>query len=109
MGFPGEVTLDQGSRLQRSKFRRMLSTTSIKRKNAGIESYKAFGETERYQVYLRNIFEQVRLDRPNFSDAIALQLSLKECNVTIGSKGLMPTVLIFSVMPRLAVHSQELS
>lgn len=108
VGYPDKVLLDQGSQFQSNEFASLLLAAGIDRKDAGVESHNSLGETERYHAYLRHIFEKARAEHPNLSTEVILQLATKACNDTAGPSGLVPTLLVFGVMPRLPIHPKEL-
>lgn len=73
-----------------------------------MESHNSLREVERYHAFPRNIYERVRYEHPGQDDETVLQLATKVCNDTARSSGLVPTLLVFVVMPRIFVNSREL-
>ena len=80
----------------------------IKHKSSGVQSYNSLGVSERYHSFLRQIYRKVRDAKPSISPQNALMLAVKAMNDSAGPQGLVPTVLILGVMPRIPVVPSEL-
>lgn len=63
---------------------------------------------ERYHSFLRRIFIKVKTVTSNLSAKQALPLSIKAINDTAGPNGLIPTHLVFGVMPQIPIKSHNL-
>jgi hypothetical protein len=55
---------------------------------------------ERYHDPLRRIHRKVRPEFPTTTEHLALSLSNKAMNDTVGPEGLVPTLLVFGIIPR---------
>lgn len=104
LGYPDEVIIDQDPQFQSKQFHSLIAAADISRRDAGVEIHNALGETERYHAYLQNIFERIKSENPTIDRNTILQLSVKSCNDTAGPSGLVPTFLVFGVVPRMPVH-----
>lgn len=100
--------LDKSKEFQSSEFCSLLNTANVQRKDAGVESHSSLGETERYHPYLRHVSENVCIQHPEMSDKVTLQLASKACNDTAGPQDIVPTLLVFGVLPRMPLHPKEL-
>jgi hypothetical protein len=67
-----------------------------------IESHNSLTVGERYHESLRRIYRKVRHDFPTITEALALSLSNKAMNDTIGPEGLVSTLLVFGIISRLS-------
>lgn len=73
-----------------------------------MESHNDLGNGERYHAYLRNVYTKIRDDVPQLEKADVLQLVIKDVNDTAGPAGLVPTLLVFGVLPRLPIYPKDL-
>lgn len=75
---------------------------------SGVKSYNAIDVGERYHAFLQKIYPRVCKDSPNHFEEQLLSLRVKTCNHTQGKNGLIPTLLVFGVLPRqpLLPHTQ---
>lgn len=71
------------------------------------ESKNVFGEKEKYHAYLRSIFEKGQRARPPIEDEVVLQLATKAFNDIHGSAGLVLTLLVFFIIPKLPLCLRE--
>eukprot|EP00170_Pyropia_yezoensis_P001808 contig_7710_g1812 len=71
--------------------------------NAGVESHNALKSGKRYHEYLRNIHRRIRSEHGGLSQESALILACHAMNSTAGTDGLIPTLLVFGVIPRMPV------
>lgn len=108
VGYPDNMVLDQSPQLQVSEFQSSLFAAGIKVFDAGVESHNALGEVERYHEYFQNIFTRVRLNQLQMNKKIALSLADKACNNTEGPSGMVITLLVFEIVPRMPAHQEEL-
>lgn len=104
IGFPDMIAVDQGPQFISAEWRNLTQAAGIKVKQSGIEHHNAIGTGERYHAYLRRIYNKVRMESPSLSSRMALSLSVKATNDTAGPSGLVPSLLVFGVMPRLPVR-----
>lgn len=108
LGFPDCVALDQGPQFQSQEFLSLLSSAGIVVHPSGIESHNALGNGERYHAYLRKVYTKIRDEVPNLKKEDALRLAIKAFNDTAGPHGLVPTLPVFGVLPRLPIHPRDL-
>lgn len=81
------------------------SSAGIEVQLYGIQSHKAIGVDERYHAPLRRIFLRICEDVPDINHHIPLQLSAKAMNDKMGLEGLVPSLLVFGILPRFNPHS----
>lgn len=101
VGFPEILALDQDAQFCSDEQCSLAQGSGISLHHSGVERHNAIGNGERYHSYLRRVFHKVQSNTPNLSDEIALTLAVKACNDTAGPKGLVPTLLLFSVLLRV--------
>lgn len=108
IGFPDCVQVDQGPQFKSHEFRSMLSSAGILVQPSGVESHNALGNGERYHAYLRQVFKKIRDEVTSLDKHDTLRLAIKAVNDTAGPNGLVPTLLVFGVLPRLPIHPRDL-
>lgn len=75
---------------------------------SGIESHNALGSGERFDSYPRQIYRRVRADLPTLPAEHALSLAVSAMNKTVGPAGLVPTLLVLGVVPRISICPVDL-
>jgi hypothetical protein len=100
IGMPDVVTTDRGTQFTLRDFELALSYQGVKQQYTGVESHHSLGANERAHAVLRRIYLKTRHDHPNISQELALAYSQKAINETIGTDGLVPTLLVYGSMPR---------
>lgn len=108
IGYPDEVSTDQGPQFRATEWKNLLQAAGIKENSSGVESHNALGVGERYHAYLRRVYNKVRAENPTLTTNNALQLAVKATNDTAGPSGLVPTLLVFGVLPRLPLLPKDL-
>lgn len=107
-GYPKCVSLDQGPLLQIHESKSLRRSAGLTTQQSVVESHNYWGSGERYHAYLRNVYTKVGDDFRQFTKNDVLILVVKAFNDTAGPSGLVPTLLIFGVCPRLHVHPNDL-
>lgn len=107
-GHPDAMHTDQGPQLTSAKWRALLQAVGTKHIESGIESHNALGSGERYHAFLRQIYRRVRADHPTLAAEHALSLAVSAMNNTAGPAGLVPTLLVFGIVPRTAISPVDL-
>lgn len=108
IGFSDIIATDQGPQFKSSRWKSLLLTAGIKHKPSGVQSHNAIGVGERYHSFLRQIYRKVRCEHPNVENQYALTLAVKAMNDSAGPHGLVPTLLVFGVMPRIPIAPADL-
>ena len=55
----------------------------------------------------RTTWLKIKERHPRINDDLALALAAKAMNDTVGPEGLVPTLLVFGVVPKIPVGSEE--
>lgn len=108
VGHPDVITCDQGSVFTSHKWDNLLRTADISKQISGVEHHNALGVGERYHAYLRRVYDKVRLEDPSLDRELSLAIANKAVNDTAGPRGLVPTLLVFGISPRLPISPKEL-
>ena len=108
IGHALEIHADQGPQFRSKRFVSNANTSGVKLRLSGVESHNSLGVGERYHHYLRRIFTKVQDEHPRLSPGDVLTLATRAMNDTAGPKGRVPTLLVFGVMPRIPIQSDNL-
>ena len=107
-GHPVELHVDSGPQFVSNRFRNLCQLAGISLKISGVESHNSIGVGERYHSFLRRIYQKVIREHPNINNDAALEIAVRVLNDTAGPNGLVPTLLVFGVMPRMPIRPMEL-
>lgn len=107
-GHPNTIRVDQRSHFTGLRWQKNTEDNGILLKLTGIESHSSIGLGERYRAPLRRIYSKMRHSSPSVLPAMVLRLAQKAMNDTTGPSGLVPSLLVFGVMPRLLIVNPRL-
>jgi len=69
-----------------------------------IEAHNSIGIVERYYRLVRYTYLIIIAEIKGISKEIALQIAFKALNDTAGISGIVPTLLVYSILPRLSEY-----
>jgi hypothetical protein len=78
-----------------------LKQISIELRATGTESHNSLRQGETYHSILRHVYNKVSLTHPDLPSELMLALAVKAMNDTAGPHGLVPSLLLFGVLPRI--------
>ncbi len=107
-GYPSKMKTDQGSVFTSPRWKQITDMTGIELQLSGVESHNSLGKGERYHAPLRRIFLKIKDHYPNLENELILKLAVKAMNDTMGPNGLVPSLLVFGVLPRFPAVSTNL-
>ena len=96
---------DQGSIFLSKEWRFNYDRVDISLQNTGAESHNSLGRGEKYHSTLRTIYNNVAHEHPDLARDVALDLSVQAMTCTVGPHGLVPSLLVFDVLPKLPLGS----
>jgi hypothetical protein len=108
LGYPDTFKLDQGSVLTSPRWKELSYMAGTRLQLSGIESHNLIGSGERYRAPLRRIYTEIRMDYPELDSNLVLRLSIEAMNDTMGPEGLVPSLLVFGVLPRFPATQTSL-
>lgn len=108
VGYSDEIHGDQGPQFRSKEFKSYAKMADVKLTLSGVESHNSLGVRERYHDYLRKVYTKVRDDLPNIDLEYSLKLAVNTMNDTAEQDGLVLTLLVFGVMPRIPVARKDL-
>lgn len=103
IGFPDVISVDQGPQFRSAEWKSLLQLAGISFKPSGVESHNAINVGERYHSFLRKIYHKIESSHPSYPPQHILSLAVRAMNDTAGSNGLVPTMLVFGVLPRIPI------
>lgn len=101
VGFPSRIRSDQESGVNSTLCRDLVTGHSIQLEFSGVASHNSMGKIEQAHAPLRRIFRILSEKHPKLSASIRLRYPVKELNDTAGDKGLVPSMLVFGVIPSI--------
>ena len=75
---------------------------------SGVESHNSIAKGERYHAPLRRIYQLLTENNPNLSNTLALRYAIKGINDTANIDGLVPSLLVFGVVPYFPLSNRIL-
>ncbi len=99
IGYSKIIRAYQGPQFTSDEWINLLRSTGIERHDPVSSKHNALKFGERYYEYLRHIYEKVRLLHPAVDVEDALFLAVSAMNNIAGQNGLIPTLLVFGVIP----------
>lgn len=101
-GYPDTLRHDRGTQFIASELQVVAAEAGISAASVGIESANAMGIGERIHGPIRRTFEKLLADHPDFDDHdFLLMAATKSYNDMQGVNGLVPTLLVFGVYPKI--------
>ena len=104
-GLPNRMLVDQGSAFGKL-FISMGAISDVQVERTGIEAHASLGLGERYHQPLRQTYRKIRVENPTTDPDLALALSVKAMNDTLGPEGLVPSALVFGEFPPVFTRSE---
>ena len=108
IGFPDIISVDQGPQFQSLEWKSLLQLAGIIFKPSGVESHNAINVGERYHSYLRRLYNKIENANPGMTPDLILSMAVSAMNDTAGTNGLVPTLLVFGVLPRIPIIPAKL-
>ena len=107
-GYPRKLKVDQGSNFTSVRWQRLCDMVGTEIQFSGVESHHSLGAGERYHDPLRQVYLKIRHEYPSVKKETALRLAVKALNDTMGPEGLVPSLLVFGVLPRFPAVNTNL-
>ncbi|KAA8490625.1 hypothetical protein FVE85_9398 [Porphyridium purpureum] len=106
-GSPHRVTVDQQTNLASADFKTLMLGECVLVDPVPVESHWSQGTVERHHEPLRKVYLRVRHDFPNMESKDCLAIAVRAINVTTGPEGLIPSLLVFGTIPRIALRPES--
>lgn len=108
LGLPNVLRVDQEASFNSAKFMTLAEAHGITLQFSGVESHNALGKGERYHAPLRRVYQILAKNHPNMSKDLLLRYAIKGVNDTANIDGLVPSLLVFGVVPTFPMSNRQL-
>ena len=105
---PNVIRVDQEASFNCEKFMSICDNFWITLQYSGVESHNSIAKGERYHAPLRRIYKLLTNNNPNLTKSLALRYALKGINDTANINGLVPSLLVFGVVPSFPLTNRSL-
>lgn len=105
-GMPNRMLVDRGSEFG-NLFINLAAENNIKVDKTGIEAHSSLGICERYHGPIRNTFRKIKHQFPQTEDDLALSISVKAINDTLGPECFVTSSLVFGEFPQAFTVSED--
>ncbi|KAA8498124.1 Transposon Ty4-J Gag-Pol polyprotein [Porphyridium purpureum] len=106
-GSPHRITVDHQSNFASADFKALMLGECSVVDVVPIESHWSQGTVERHHEPLRKTYLRVRRDQPGLTPEDTLAIAVRAVNVTTGPEGVIPSLLVFGTIPRLAMRPES--
>lgn len=106
--YPNTLLTWQRSIFTSARWRQLTDIQGNQRRLSGIGAHSSLGIGERYHEPIRRIYRKIQLGHPRVPPGYILCVASKAINDTIGEHGLVPSRLVFGILPCFSVISTDL-
>jgi hypothetical protein len=103
-GPPNQVTVDASKNLVSKEFKDNATAVGTRLKIVPVEAHHSIGKLERYHTIIRKAYNCITTEIPGLDREMALQMSFKATNDSVGPDGLVPTLLVYGAYPRITEY-----
>jgi hypothetical protein len=107
-GYPDRLRIDSGSAFTSLKWKTLTESRGITLSISEVEAHNSLGIGERYHGPLRRVYQKIEHESPHVGPALLLRIAVKAINDAMGTNGLVPSLLVFGVVPRFPPMSIDL-
>ena len=107
-GFPNRIKTGAGSVLTLPRWKEMAESVGIELQTSEVEAHNSLGIGERLHEPLRRIYRKIIFEFLQIDRNIALKLSIKAMNDTNGDNGLVPSLVVFGIIPRFPITISDI-
>ncbi|KAI1004025.1 hypothetical protein K3495_g4184 [Podosphaera aphanis] len=101
LGPPDLITHNAGKNFVSTEFEQFAINVGSTTNAVPVEAHNSIGIVERYHGPLRRIYNIITAEIPGIDRHMALQMSFKALNDSVGPDGLVPTLLVSGAYPRM--------
>ena len=99
--FPRKMLTDECSAFTSNEWKQNCANANIRLRHTGTESHNSLASGEMYHAMIRRVFNKVSLTYPQQPKELCLAFTVKAINDTAGPNGLLPSLLVFGMLPRM--------
>lgn len=108
-GYPIEIRTDSRSAFTSHRWKGIADSYGITMCISGVETHNSLGAGEALHQPLRQIYRKIKHDHEDIPNAMLLRLAAKAMNDTMNEDGLVPSLLLFGIIPRFTIISTKLA
>ena len=107
-GYPNRLRTDAGSVFTSPRWKYLTDMSRIELRVSAVEAHNSLGIGERLHAPLRHIYRKIKSDFAQISPGILVNVAVKATNDTNGENDLVPSLLVFGIVPRFPIISSHL-
>ena len=107
-GYPNRLRTDQGSVFTSQRWKQLTDLQGILLRLSGVKAHSSLGIGERLHEPLRRIYTKISHHKPHVDKSYVLKVAVKAMNDTMGENGLVPSRLVFGIIPRFPILNTDL-
>lgn len=108
LGLPNVLRIYQEASFNSEKFMALADSHGVILQFSGVESHNSIGKGERYHPPLRRVFDLLCRNNPNMKKELLLRYAIKGVGYTANMDGLVPSLLVFGVVPSFPMTEKPL-
>lgn len=108
-GYRSRIRSDQRSVFTSNRWREIAESKSIQIHLPGARAYSFVVLGENLNNQLRQIYRKMQHDYPSANPRMILRAETNAMFDTINEKGLVPSILVFGIMPRFPIGNSKLT
>ncbi len=97
--------MDARKQFTSKEFAQHANTIGIKVKIVPVEAYNSVRIVEHYYSPIQRAYYIITTEIPGINKDMALQMAFKAINNTAGPNSLVPTLLVYSALPRMVEYN----
>ena len=107
-GYPNRMRTDQGSIFTSERWKQRTDMAGIQLRLSGVKAHNSLGIGERLHEPLRRIYRKIKHNHPHIPPPFILRVAVKAMSDTMGETGLVPSRLVFGIVPRFPILNSNL-
>jgi hypothetical protein len=109
IGYPDRLRIDSGSAFTSVKWKTLTESRVFTLRFSGVKAHNSLGIRERYHGPLRRVYQKIEHEFPHICPVLLLRIAVKAINDTMGTNGLVTSLLVFGLVPGIPPMSIDLS
>lgn len=98
---------DAGKNFMGAAFQARSDANTITTKAEPVEAAHSMRVVEQYHAPVRRAYRILKHESKGLDDELALQMAIKSVNDTVGSEGLVHTLLIYGTIPQTGLTAEK--
>lgn len=102
-GYPNSLWIDQRSVFTPSRQKHLTNLNGAQLRISDVEAHSSLKTEEKYHGLLKRIYRKNKFTHPTVSSTHLLKIAVRAMNDTVKENGLVPSRLVFGVLPWFSV------